>query len=219
MKKTQLLILSLIIMPQAFAASLMVLPCDKMICTDYLKVDPCRLERCTFHLHGLKPVDKYFLIGEALLPTQPYEGREWLKSAATLGSVEAMFLLAQNDEQSGNMNSAWYWYEQAANNGHRLAQARLGDRYFYGQGTSVSIPDAIHWYSAAGDQGYLPAQVRLGDIYFDGIYCEQDFTQAAYWYHLGALQGDAHSAYQYGAMLSAGNGVAHDEKEAIKWLT
>jgi|GEM_PF-6392509 len=220
MKKTQYLAsLTLYLATQSLAAGDLFLPCDKVLCTDYFKVETCHLAQCVFDLKTLHDNEKFFRIGCTLLPTDRQTGRDWLQAAANLDHTEAMFVLAQNYEQQGELHAAWMGYKKAANNHHLQAQIRLAEHFHYGQGTAVNLPMAIYWYSEAGNQGYLPGQLLLADWYFVGQICQQDFSQAAYWYHLAALQGDPHAAFHYGAMLSSGNGVAYDEKEAIKWLT
>lgn len=220
MKKTQLLMcLFLSYGTLAVAQSTVFLPSDKIICTEYLNVPHCHLAQCVQELRTERDSDKLYRIGCALMKTQPKESRQWLEAASWLGHTEAMFMLAQSYEQSSQLTKAWFWYEKAANCQHIMAQVRLAERYYFGQGTPVNMPNAIYWYSQAGNNGYLPAQILLGDWYFAGSHCEQNFSIAAYWYELAAKQGDPHAAFHYGAMLSSGNGVNYNETEAIKWLT
>ena len=53
------------------------------------------------------------------------------------------------------------WYRKAADQGHALAQFRLGDLYSNGEGSPRDEIKAAKWYRLAADQGLGAAQFRL----------------------------------------------------------
>ncbi len=67
----------------------------------------------------------------------------------------------------------------------------MGLKYFYAEGVSRDIAEAVKWYSKAAEQGHVDAQNWLGDLYQDGIFVPQDDAEATKWYSKAAKQGDA----------------------------
>lgn len=58
---------------------------------------------------------------------------------------------------------------KAARRGDAVAQYRLGNYYYYGQGgLPVDYSQAVKWYRLAADQGNVRAQLALGFCYFHG---------------------------------------------------
>ncbi|SVD41693.1 uncharacterized protein METZ01_LOCUS394547, partial [marine metagenome] len=85
---------------------------------------------------------------------------------------------------------------------------------------------------ARAGQGDLVAQVALGDLYAEGDGVPQDETEALRWYRRAAEQGDAAAAawvhriaeqgnaeaqLALGGMYFAGQGVAEDPTEGVRW--
>jgi TPR repeat protein len=61
-------------------------------------------------------------------------------------------------------------YQQKANSGDPLSQARVGYCYEYNRGTStIDYKEAFRWYKLASDQGNPEGQVGLGNLYLKGI--------------------------------------------------
>jgi hypothetical protein len=67
----------------------------------------------------------------------------------------------------------------------------LGLKYFYAEGVSQDITEAVKWYRKAAQQEQADAQNWLGDLYQDGIFVPQDDDEAEKWYRKAAKQGDA----------------------------
>lgn len=118
---------------------------------------------------------------------------EQVKQQVEVGDAEAQYRLGvwfqsvcgQHDEAD-----AAQWFMRAAEQGHKEAQYRLANQYFYGRGVSKDIDQAKKWYREASLQGHLESSRMLGDIYFSGRYVQKDLEQASYWYRLGAELGD-----------------------------
>ena len=72
-------------------------------------------------------------------------------------------------------DSARYWYEKAANQGHAEAQYRLGEMYWNGEGMKeANLDSAKYWYERAADRmdgdkdiGHAEAQYKLSLMYLD----------------------------------------------------
>lgn len=105
---------------------------------------------------------------------------------------------------------AIYWYEIAANQGHQtaksalnvyklridaeqgnaIAQNRLGDSYFFGEGVQQEFRQAVYWYEKAANQGNATAQYNLGICYRTGKGVNEDQQQAEYWFRKAASRGN-----------------------------
>jgi TPR repeat protein len=106
---------------------------------------------------------------------------------------------------------------KGAEQGHRKAQALLGDRYFNGDGVELDRADAVKWYRKAAEQGNASAQEMLGLSLEHGQGVEQDRVEALKWYREAAEQGNASAQCLLAAHYSKGEVVAKNEAEAVKW--
>lgn len=93
----------------------------------------------------------------------------WLRKAADGGKKEAQFELAEiyvkdNKDGSYGLKKATEWYEKAASQGLLMAQCRLGDCYYLGEGITQDKKKATEWYREAAEQGCVEAQWRLGGL-------------------------------------------------------
>ena len=87
--------------------------------------------------------------------------------------------------------------KHAAEQGDALAQLKLGNRYYLGEGSLESNPEeAVRWFQLASDQGLAQASFNLGVCYFEGRGVPQQnlnrslelFTIAAKGRHPGAKE-------------------------------
>ena len=63
-----------------------------------------------------------------------------------------------------------------AEQGHALAQARLGYRYANGEGVPEDDVEAVRWYRLAAEQGNAAGQNNLGLSYYNGDGVPEDDT-------------------------------------------
>ena len=84
---------------------------------------------------------------------------------------------------------AFRYYLKAAQQGHIEAQYKLGECYYYGNGTAEDDKEAVKWYMKAAKKGYADAQFELGECYELGLGVEENEAQAIYWYKKAASQG------------------------------
>ncbi|CAI2173347.1 17712_t:CDS:2 [Funneliformis geosporum] len=80
--------------------------------------------------------------------------------------------------------NAFYWYEKAAANGHKIAQYNLALKYE----KEKDMKQAFSWCKKAAENGYFKAQDKLGSLYesHEGIV---NHLEAFYWYQMAAENG------------------------------
>jgi TPR repeat protein len=107
--------------------------------------------------------------------------------------------------------------EQAAQQGHILAQAELACCYANGfDGEGINSAEAVRLYKLAADKGLAIAQCELGFQYSLGRGVEKDSKKAAQLYNLAAEQGYAEAQYNLARLYEVGDGVEEDSKQAIQ---
>ena len=98
------------------------------------------------------------------------EKKELLKKAAA-GDAETMYLLAQDYENEGNYDNAFFWYNKAAMQG--LADGINNVAMYYLEGLVVTVDKAINLLESIADK--IPvAKINLACIYLEGKGCPQD---------------------------------------------
>ena len=82
---------------------------------------------------------------------------------------QSQYLLAQSYDLGvdveANADNAFYWYSQAAENGHIKAQLKLANFLASGIGTEKNPQAAIRWYSQLASRGNPTAPLELAKIY------------------------------------------------------
>lgn len=78
------------------------------------------------------------------------------------------------------------WWLKAAQQGHRTAQFKVGQRYFTGEGAPQNEKLAFEFLSRAANSRHPQAQMYCGFLLMNGKETPHDFTQARH-YLLGAL--------------------------------
>jgi TPR repeat protein/tRNA A-37 threonylcarbamoyl transferase component Bud32 len=121
--------------------------------------------------------------------------------------------------RAGDYSKALALLLPAAQNGHPIAQHRLGVMYTLGQGVVENMDEAVRWYRKAADQGQGESQYSLGMRYVLGQGVNQDFQEAVHWFKLAADQGVGVAQYALGLRYTKGEGVPEDLVEAYKWAS
>ncbi|KAF9970699.1 hypothetical protein BGZ73_006553 [Actinomortierella ambigua] len=139
------------------------------------------------------------------------------------GQVGAQVMLANlYDEGSDDIvqdeSKAFAWYLQAASQGHREAQCRVGEMFMQGRGTQQSSKMAATWFQEAAQQGDPNAQVFLGTLYTFGHAVPQHDGSAAKWFSEAAIQGHPTGQLNYGIMQRLGRGVAKNMAISTIWI-
>ncbi len=91
--------------------------------------------------------------------------------------------------QRGDYVTALKEWRPLAEQGHAMAQYKLGLIYERGQGVPKDYYDAVKWFRRAAEQGHANAQYRLGLGYSQGQGVPKSYVQAYMWWSLAALDG------------------------------
>lgn len=114
---------------------------------------------------------------------------------------------------------AFFWYKQAALQGHSYAQDNLADLYKDGEGVAQNKTLAAFWYLKSAQQGNRHAQFQIAWDYNAGEGVDEDYKQAMYWYLKAAAQESVGAYVNIGYMYKHGQGVEKDYQAAFEWFT
>ena len=113
----------------------------------------------------------------------------WMLKAYS-GDKDAQFkvglLFTERRFNTQDYEQAAYWYKQAANQNHALAQFNLGHQYLIGQGVPRNETEAMKWWLKAAQQDHALASFNVGRGYYLGIGFEEDHDLARYWFEQAA---------------------------------
>ncbi len=152
----------------------------------------------------------------------------WWK-AVTKKDANAQFKLAEHYFEGycgePDYKEAAKWCQEAAEQGHVLAQSNLGYFYRYGHGVEQDDRRAIKWFTKAAEQGYADAQFMLGYYYHRGIGgLRQNEEMAVKWYMKAAKKGHAQAQNEIAAYhlkgfesLMFGISLERNDKAAVDW--
>ena len=155
-----------------------------------------------------------------------------------LGAQLRMGYLCQVDR---NFPRAFYWYLQAALQGHAEAMCEVGNCYANGHGVKKDPGKAAEWYRKAGESGHADACFQMGKLCVNEV--PPAYTEALTWFRkaqalghpqaeewvascqtqldrasqqaklrIRAAQGDAEAQYQLAKSLSC-----QDKAQAFSW--
>lgn len=143
------------------------------------------------------------------------EKKELLKKAAA-GDAETMYLLAQDYENEGNFDNAFFWYIKAAIQG--LADGINNVAMYYLEGLVVTVDKAINLLESIADK--IPvAKINLACIYLEGKGCPQDSEKGMELLRQSAASGEGSAAFTIGKIHLGGMyGAPVDYKIAIEWF-
>ncbi|MDP2977952.1 MAG: tetratricopeptide repeat protein [Thiobacillus sp.] len=170
------------------------------------------------------------------------------RPAAEQGDAEAQFQLARlyesyspGTDTKERRTAALRWFLKAAEQGHVIAQYRLGLYYRHGVGTvAKDQAEGDVWFSKAAAQGHIGAMMHLGryreaaDLGNPLAQCklgdqsiEKDPAEAMSWYlkafnNADSLEGwdltAGEAAYQIAKMYEEGRGIPKNDETAVAWL-
>ena len=81
------------------------------------------------------------------------------------------------------------WYRLSADQAHPIAQYRLGEMYYNGDGVPQDYKKALKWFRLAADQGDSDAQGIIGQMYAHGLGVPRDKVRAYAWINI-AIEGN-----------------------------
>ncbi|MFA7484417.1 MAG: hypothetical protein WCZ89_00105 [Phycisphaerae bacterium] len=165
-----------------------------------------------------------YKLGKAYIDTNTSTDKamEWLKKAADLENVDAIFELGlvYYTGHTGKIDykTAFDYFLRAAHSGHKLAMYNIGRMYHEGIGTYPDGTKTIEWYKKAAEQGLSKAMNQLAQMYYFGEIVEQSFEKAADYYELSAKNGDLKAMYNLAVLYHAGIGVEKDVRKSMLWF-
>lgn len=126
-----------------------------------------------------------------------------------LGKIYYNHPLVKND-----METAIYWLEQAASNGHLKALNTLGIIYENGTDIPVDIPRAISCYEIAAMRGELSAQYNLALL----LYHQENYDDSIYWLKKAAQQDHTLSQHFLSILYLHGRGIKKNYRLSSHWM-
>ncbi len=94
--------------------------------------------------------------------------------------------------------------EVVADKGDLIAQLKLGEMYYYGQGVEQDYEKAMKWLRQAAKQGNPRAQYYLGENHLKGLVYGKNFRRAVKWYRKAVNQGEADAQFALGTLYETG---------------
>jgi TPR repeat protein len=134
-----------------------------------------------------------------------------------------LFHLIALEEQNPELKSEHYqqasrFYEEAAEQGHKEAQYKLGLMYHNGTGVERDPGYALQLLTHSANQGQAHAQYELGRIYDEGQGALiQNIASAIKWYEEAAHQGLAEAQLELGHIYSNRWGTVKNIERSIYW--
>ena len=114
---------------------------------------------------------------------------------------------------------ARYWFEQAADQGHLVAQYSLAKLYLSDDVEVRDIRLGMNWLYTAAVNGSSYAMYRLAKECLKGEVIEKDTEHAIEWFAESAERGNQYAQYMLGKLYLTVKEVPYDEEQAVYWLT
>ena len=124
---------------------------------------------------------------------------------------EALFVRGAEQEELGEMRSAFHLFMRAAKAGHRGAQLNVGYFYDTGLGVRRNRSAAMYWYKRAYRRGDGSAANNIGTIWRD----EKKMRRALAWFEKAIRLGNDGSNFEIAKHYLRNE---HDPAKAIEYL-
>ncbi|SHO56358.1 J domain-containing protein [Vibrio quintilis] len=117
---------------------------------------------------------------------------ETVKNQAIGRDSQAQYQLGQMYQRGEGVKQdaaqAFYWIEQAAENGNPQAQAEVAEAYVTGNGTPPDNEQAVYWLTLLATNGHTSAQTRLGQLFEQKSPQLSPQSLALIWYRVAATK-------------------------------
>jgi TPR repeat protein/transglutaminase-like putative cysteine protease len=148
-------------------------------------------------------------------------GTKMLLDAAVAGNgyakLEYSKLLLNTSKRESDLQAAFTWVKQAADNGNESAQALLGRMYVEGLGVKVDVPRGLELLAKQEKEKLPDAFNELGKLYRNEKSGVTDKAKAAEYFRQGAALGQREAAQALAMMLHTGDGIPRDLPQAIQY--
>ncbi len=110
------------------------------------------------------------------------------------------------------------WFQKSTELGSPQANVSIGDMYYYGYGTNVSMKNALNNYEKAAKSGNKEAMIKLAELATDHLGSPPDFALERQWLEQAAEAGEPRAQVRLGDRLLHGDGgLEIDLKKARAW--
>ncbi len=130
------------------------------------------------------------------------------KLAAEAGHLDSILAQAVRESREGNLELAANWFYQGALMGSVEAMYRFGECCLYGNGISVTEPQAVRFLDMAASHQHAKAMTLLGICYRDGLGVEPEEVLAAEWFQSAVAAGDLEARFLLGSCYVEGIGFS-----------
>tara|TARA_R110000868_G_scaffold1844_11_gene14634 strand:+ start:15645 stop:16307 length:663 start_codon:yes stop_codon:yes gene_type:complete len=165
-----------------------------------------------------------FMLNAAVAQPANYgDAMRWYEREAKKGSARAQFLLGMLYERGvpghgKDLAKAHTWFLKAAEQGHPMAQYKVGASFHFGTGVTADRAQAVSWYRRAAGNGVAEAQHNLAHLLLNGTGTARSPDEAARWYGEAARHGFGPSQLALGYLYLQGIAVGKDPAEAWAWF-
>ena len=168
----------------------------------------------------------YFYSLDFIAVASAGKAKAYLELAAKYGSTEAKYKLAELYAHGlggfvKDSLQAAFWVQQAALDGHLLAQSMLGQLYMRGEGIEKDYAHALQYLQPAAEQGQSAAISALGEMYENGWGVTENIERAVQLYRQAIeIDQNAEACYHLGKLYARGKGsiIIREVDLAKKWL-
>lgn len=175
------------------------------------------------------PTSMYYLgnlmvNGDAWTGENRTEGWALINRAAQAGEGRALWRLAaaKFNGTSGlekDLPEAARLMRLSAESGDRNGQQGWGQMLYFGVGVAENKPEGLRYTRMAADAFYPDAQYDMALAnYFGEVGIPKNLPEAARWARLAAENGLPRAELLYSKLLWAGEGVAQDRVQAVRWM-
>lgn len=144
------------------------------------------------------------------------------RKAAEMGNADAQCFLGYSygDGENGLSKEAkesYKWYHEAAMQGNRAAQFRVGLMYEYGIGIKKNKKEAAKWYRRSASKNHTGGLFLSGCCYYYGDGVRTDYRWALRYFRKAAKEGHTGAMYMIGNHYMYGFAVERNLEEAVRW--
>ncbi|WP_261884542.1 J domain-containing protein [Vibrio pomeroyi] len=170
-----------------------------LILSNFLSSSPLRTLLLTFIFATIQLFSTHLVHAESS-PQQPLDSQP--QDPASQYQLAQAYELGTDVPK--NIDDAFYWYSQSADNGNAAAQFKLGEWYLAGTSVEQDNKQALEWFIKAALQGNKQAPLEVAKIYESSLDKEllQPLDEAQLWYE-AALKDNPHGEDGYNRILEA----------------
>lgn len=148
-----------------------------------------------FNHPGVCQSQTHQVVPEKMKKTRQFVPRKIKKKGSEYYYQHALKILS-SEANNPDYGEAVKLLQQAAKQGHVIAQYSLALRYLLGQGVTQDYSEAVKWLAKSAKQGLSDAQYSLAMRYMLGQGVKKDINMADKWLRLAAQQGNAEALFQ-----------------------